>query len=63
MPEDSVVYEVEDVARILKMHRRSVYRLIEEQGLPAANLGTGRRPRYRVRKEDFEAWLSERAKK
>ncbi|NSW83137.1 MAG: helix-turn-helix domain-containing protein [Syntrophothermus sp.] len=61
MSED--VYEVKDVARILKIHPRSVYRLIEEQGLPAVNLGVGRRPRYRIRKEDLEMWLAAKAQR
>lgn len=60
---DDVFYEAEDVARLLKTHVRSVYRMIEREGLPAINIGTGARKRYRIRKSDLEAWLEARTRR
>jgi len=42
------------VSDFLQMSRRHVYRLIEEQGLPAFKLG----PVWRVEPEELDAWIA-----
>ena len=49
----------DDVARWMKVHPRTVQRLIHTQGLPTLNL-MGRSPRFRA--GDILAWLATRAR-
>jgi excisionase family DNA binding protein len=46
-----------DVARLLGVHRNSVYRWIKEGGLKALRLGDETGP-LRIRSDVFEQWLA-----
>jgi excisionase family DNA binding protein len=46
-----------DVARMVGVHRNSVYRWINEGGLPALRLGDEAGP-LRIRSDVFEQWLA-----
>lgn len=46
-----------EVAELLRIPRKQVYRLIHEEGLPAVRLSRGR---YRIARGDLDAWLDER---
>lgn len=54
--EDSIL-TVRDVARILKLTEKTVYSMAMEAELPAFKV----RGQWRIRKVDFERWLSDRA--
>lgn len=52
---------VQEVAERLCVRSECVLRKIKEKELPASNIGTGKRPRYRVRVSALEKFLDERA--
>jgi len=52
------VLTVEEVAELLRCTRSTVYRLIEEEGLPASRLGK----RYRILSDLLIGWMEERAR-
>jgi excisionase family DNA binding protein len=52
------VLTVEEVAELLRCTRNTVYRLIEEEGLPAFRVGR----RYRVLSTLLIGWMEERSK-
>lgn len=47
-------YTPEEVAKMLKIHRNTVYELIKDNTLKAVKI----RRHYRIRKEDLEDFLS-----
>jgi excisionase family DNA binding protein len=49
---------VHEVARQLRVSRRTVYRYLRHEGLPHVRLGGG--GSIRVRRGDLEAWLQSR---
>jgi|PlaIllAssembly_1097288.scaffolds.fasta_scaffold280225_2 excisionase family DNA binding protein len=50
-----------EVARLLRVRESKVAAWIRTGQLVAINLSEGRRPRYRVRRTDLEAYLEQRA--
>lgn len=50
----------DDIATDLQDTRDSVLKRIHAGELPATNIGTPRRPRYRIRRADYERWLTTR---
>jgi excisionase family DNA binding protein len=53
------MYTVEDIALILKIRPKSVYRLIDRKEFPALQIGNGR---LRIRRADFWAWVQRNQK-
>lgn len=56
---ENEILTIEEVAAYLRFSQTTVYKLIEEEGLPAFRLG---RP-YRVKKTDLDEWLESRKEK
>lgn len=54
------VYTVEEVAKILKVHDRTVRRYIKSGELQGSNLGTEDKPNWRFTEEDIKAYLEKR---
>lgn len=57
--EEAVVYDLEDIRRILKIGRTSAYKLIrqvhkDKEPFPVIKIGT----MYRVPKKAFDAWVT-----
>jgi len=52
MSEDEYL-TTEEAAKLLKLHRDTVRRLIRERKLPHVKVGS----QYRLRRKDLEAWL------
>ena len=52
MSEDEYL-TTEEAAKLLKLHRDTVRRLIRERKLPYVKVGS----QYRLRRKDLEAWL------
>jgi excisionase family DNA binding protein len=50
---DSEMYTVQEVARMLRVSRNFVYGLIQKNALPAIRVGR----QLRVPKRDFEHWI------
>ena len=50
-----------EIAKELRCRTSKPLRWIEDGELPAVNVSSGTRPRYRVRREDLDAFLQRRA--
>ena len=55
--EDSIIYRVKDIMRIMGVGRDSAYSIMRANGFPATKLGRT----YIVTKKNFEAWLDQYA--
>lgn len=53
--EEKKVLTPQDVAKILQVSKRTVYKVINEQKIPAIQVGK----RLRILREDLEKWLQE----
>ena len=53
MPDDVEFLTIAEVARLLKLSERSIYRLASSDGLPGFKPGGGA---WRFRKSDIDAW-------
>ena len=51
-----IVFTVREIAEDLRVHPRTVLRWIK-QGLPALNIGSAKRPDWRVEPDQLRAWL------
>jgi len=49
-------YSIQEIAEILKMSKRSIYRLVKTKALPAYKFGK----EFRVDRQDFEDFLKQR---
>jgi excisionase family DNA binding protein len=52
---------VTEVSKILKIHTKTVWRLIRAKRLRAIDIGVGRQLRYRIRREDLDDFLKQEA--
>jgi excisionase family DNA binding protein len=54
------LYTIEDVAKILKVHDRTVRRYMKSGELQGINLGTDDKPNWRFSEEDIKVYLEKR---
>lgn len=57
------IYTIEEVAKRLKVHDRTVRRYIKSGDLKAVNLGSDSQPNWRIQEEDFLSFLDKRKTK
>ncbi len=57
-PHVSDVLTLSEASELLRIDRVTLGRLIRARKIPAANVGTGKRPVYRLARKDLLAWLS-----
>ena len=50
-------YSTKEVATALNISKQTLITFVREGRIQAANLGTGKKPRYRFREEDVTAYL------
>mgnify|MGYP001023979526 CR=1 FL=1 len=48
---------VQDIIEHLKINKMTAYRLIRDGQIKAVNIGTEKRPKYRILKDDYEKFL------
>ena len=48
---------VKDIVNHLKIDKMTAYRLIKDGQIKAVNIGTEKRPKYRILKTDYENFL------
>ena len=48
---------VKDIINHLKIDKMTAYRLIKDKQIKAVNIGTEKRPKYRILKDDYEKFL------
>lgn len=48
---------VKDIINHLKIDKMTAYRLIKDGQIKAVNIGTKKRPKYRILKEEYEKFL------
>ncbi|RAQ96294.1 helix-turn-helix domain-containing protein [Thermogemmatispora tikiterensis] len=52
-------FSAEDIARMLHVNIKRVYQWIKESRLKAANIGTKRRPNYRITRKALQDFLNQ----
>ena len=57
-----MLFNKEDLARILGVAKSTIDNLIAREGLPYIKLGDNQRSSIRFRKEDVNRWLEERVR-
>jgi len=50
------VMTIEEVAKYLRLHKSTVYRMVQNHQIPGSKIGN----RWRFRKDIIDAWLSEK---
>jgi excisionase family DNA binding protein len=60
MTEGPIELTVEQVASELQVHKKRVYQWIQEQELPAMDLGSDRKHNYRISRADLDEFKRRR---
>ena len=51
------ILSVKDIINHLKIDKMTAYRLIKDKQIKAVNIGTEKRPKYRILKDDYDNFL------